>query len=32
MESGFLWFCSIGAAKSNLNLGANSENLFCASP
>ena len=28
----FLWFCSIGAAKPNLNLGANSGNLFLCEP
>jgi len=28
----FLWFYSIGAAKSNLNLGANSGNLFLREP
>ena len=28
----FLWFCSIGPAKSNLNQGANSGNLFLREP
>ncbi len=28
----FLWFCSIGSAKFNLNLGAISENLFLREP
>jgi len=28
----FLWFCSIGAAKSDLNPGANSANLFLRDP
>ena len=28
----FLWFCSIGATKSNLNPGANSVNLFLREP
>ena len=30
--SGFLWICSIGAAKSDLNLGANSAKLFLRKP
>jgi len=28
----FLWICSIGAAKSDLNLGANSAKLFFRKP